>query len=127
MDYKTFFKKWRRSIGYAILAVAICYALVVQNNNTKEIEKLVKANSEQIARNDEQDCLFTQNSRKTVREVFFSVLDEFPPSDGVESIRDVIEEKYPPIICPPAVPGVPTNPVPDPTISNPEGTNVQTP
>lgn len=117
-EIKDFFHRWKRSIGYAILAIAIAYALVAQNNNTNEIEKLVKANAAQIERNDEQDCLFTQNARGTVREVFFSVLDLFPPgSEGIDTIRNLIETDYPAIICPKT-----DDPTPPTSTSTTEGT-----
>ena len=102
-DEKTaasFFRKWATTIAFVILVLAqvIAFDRIADQNN--EIEALVNANGALIIDNQEQYCANRKESRESLRNIFFAILNQFNENDPtVVAIRELIEKDYPSIEC----------------------------
>jgi alpha-D-ribose 1-methylphosphonate 5-triphosphate diphosphatase PhnM len=86
-------RKWAATIAYVILFITQAWVTNRLFEQNARIEKIVE-------RNEAEACEIRQESRETLRNVLFGIMDHFPPSDDIESLRQYVQVEYPEVDCP---------------------------
>lgn len=88
-----FVRKWAATIAYIVLFITQAYVTNRLSEQNQRIEDLVEKNAQ-------EDCSIRKETRDTLRNVLFGIMDHFPPNDDIEALREYVQDEYPPLDCP---------------------------